>query len=317
MAQRVPSPKQLTSFCGFKAGEKKQSIKVSKGNDIYPETVRCRTPFRKFRDARLNFSDDDRLESVCAVTFIQGMKPNGGKAELNKCCSELEKYGIVFPKEWKDQGEGHLEKIGSGPGVSLVHIQGNLQASRYDEKSEKELKGVLITIDLSWELTPPTMSETTKYDATNKVSRRVLVEKTFGVKFGEDIPIAIMRSRYTKKLDPPMFGLTDIVYIRPPNSPKLYGVRLDGKGPAAKNSAAVKPAFTKLCNEVRNWLGFDRYDNENQESVANLGVTCNMITSDYRDKTLEVAVEAVWSPKWKTSQFHVIISDPTAEKSKK
>ena len=43
----------------------------------------------------------------------------------------------------------------------------------------------------------------------------------------------------------------------------------------------------------------------------------NVVDRTNRDKTLEVAVEAVWSPKWNTSQFHVIISDPTAEESKK
>ena len=150
--------------------------------------------------------------------------------------------------------------------------------------------------------------------ANSKIPRRALVETTLAVKFGEEIPIDIIRSRYKRKLAAPIFGLTDIVYMGQPNSRKLWGVRLDGKGRAAKNSKAVKPDFMKLCNEVRNWLGFDRYGEENKESVANLGVMCNMITSDYHDQTLEVVVEAIWSPEWKESHFHVIISDPTAEK---
>ena len=187
--------KRLTSFCGFKSGEKKQNIKVSKGNPIYPETVRCRSPFRKFRDARLRFSDDDRLVGVGAVTFIQGMKPSGGKTELDKCCSDLAKYGIVFPDEWRDQGDGRLEKVGSGPGVSVIHIQGNLQGSRYDEKSGNEKKGVLLTIDLSWgDIDVVTVSSKAgKYTGKSNLTRREFVENAFGVKFGEEIPAGVRK----------------------------------------------------------------------------------------------------------------------------
>lgn len=139
-----PDNKTVDEFLRVQGWEKKQNIKVPKSRDIQEDGVRVRTPFRRFRDARLRFSDDDRLVGVDAVTFIQGMKPSGGKAELDKCCSELAKYGIVFPDEWRDEGDGHIQKEGSGPGVSLIHIQGNLQASRYDEKSDKMKKGVLL-----------------------------------------------------------------------------------------------------------------------------------------------------------------------------
>ena len=62
------------------------------------------------------------------------------------------------------------------------------------------------------------------------------------------------------------------------------------------------------CKDVRKWLGFSRYDKENEEMFNS---RAHYIVSTYNDKTIEVVVEVQWDPKWETSHFSVIISAPT------
>lgn len=295
--------KRLTSFCGFKVGEKKQNIKVPKSRDV-PEGVRVRTPFRKFRDARLRFSDDDRLVGVDAATFIQGMKPSGGKAELDKCCSELAKYGIVFPDEWSDQGDGHIQKVGSGPGVSLIHIQGNLQASRYDEKSDKEKKGVILTIDLSWgDMYSPKVGN---YTAKSNLTRREFVENVFGVKFGEEIPAGVRNvSKYndnrlvTVELAQPICGIGYVAFYSE-DGKKLSSIDFN-KDIAARRIKDAEPEYDRLCKEVKTWLEIDSFETKDTSDnfMTKEGKTLPMYSgrvSSFEDGNIRVEVKMfVWS----------------------
>ena len=50
VAQGTATPKRLTSFCGFKAGEMKKN---DKGVD---KPTKAKTPFRKLREVRLSYS---------------------------------------------------------------------------------------------------------------------------------------------------------------------------------------------------------------------------------------------------------------------
>ncbi len=300
--------KSLTSFCGFKRGEKKQNIRVSKGNNIYPDSVRCRSPFRKFRDARLKFSADDRLVGVEAVTFIQGMKPSDGKAELDKCCSELAKYGITFPDEWRDQGEGRVDKEGNGSGISLIHIQGDLQAIRRDERSSKEIKGVLLTIDLSWgdsdvDAYSPKVG---KYIAKNNLSRREFMEKCFGVKFGEAIPDVVRKgSRYNNnrlviaKSAPSICGMNDLSFYC--DSDGKLGSIILGRHITPRNIKGAEPEYGRLCGEVKSWLEIDSFETKDisENFVTKKGATRPMRSgrvSSFEDESIRVEVEiSVWS----------------------
>ena len=295
--------KRLTSFCGFKAGEKRQNIKVSKGNPIYPETVQCRSPFRKFRDARLRFSDDDRLVGVDAVTFIQGMKPSVGKTELDKCCSDLAKYGIVFPDEWRDQGDGHIDKEGSGPGVSFIHIQGDLQASRYDEKSGNEKKGVLLTIDLSWgDIDVVTASsKDKKYTGKSNLTRREFIENTFGVKFGEEIPAGVRKnSKYnddrlvTIQLAQPVCSIGYVTFACDKDK-KLSSISLD-KRISARSMKGTEPEYGKLCREIKTWLGIDSLETKDTDVSFRLnGETVSVLrrVSSFEDGNIRAEVDVM------------------------
>lgn len=300
--------KRLTSFCGFKAGEKKQNIKLSKGNPIYPETVRCRSPFRKFRDARLRFSDDDRLVGVDAVTFIQGMKPSGGKAELDKCCADLAKYGIIFSDEWKDHGDGWLEKEGRGLGVSSILIRGNLQGSLCDEKSGNEKKGVLLAIDLTWgdNDVVAVSFKAGKYTGKSNLTRREFVENAFGVKFGEEIPTGVRKSsKYnddrlvTTQLAQPVCSIGYVAFYCD-NDRRLSSIDLD-KDIAARSMKGAEPEYGKLCREVKTWLGIDSFETKdtNGNFMSKEGKTLPMYlgrVSSFEDGSIRVEVKmSVWS----------------------
>jgi len=261
----APIAKELKSFCGFKAGEKKKDIKVSKGNDVYPETVRCRTPFRKFRDARLSFSPDDRLSGVSAVTFIKGMKPKAGRAELDACCAELSKYGIVFPDDWREENGGRiLNKVGTGPGVSSAHIQGDIEVTRYDEKTEKEIKGVMISIDIGWDLRPPVSPKTMPYNPQSGLSRREFVENVFGVKFGKAIPDTLKESITwpdvvgaavaQARVSPSFFGMQNIDFECARQTKEIKKLRLSGRYAKTKSVTVQRREYLAFCNEIKNWL---------------------------------------------------------------
>jgi len=96
------STKSLTSFCGFKAGEIKKSDK-----GIH-EWIRARTPFRRFRDVRLEYTPNGKLSGVYAFSFFDKMKPDAVKKELELCCAEFGRYGIGFPKKWTSSDGGNF-----------------------------------------------------------------------------------------------------------------------------------------------------------------------------------------------------------------
>jgi hypothetical protein len=219
------------------------------------------------------------------------MKPSGGKAELDKCCSELAKYSIVFPNEWNNQEAGHLEKIGNGLGISSVHIQGNLQASRYDEKSGREKKGVLLTINLNWDITPPIMPKFVQYSREGGLTRQKFVENTFGVTFGVDIANCLKLSDQDdvklgvvhRRLATPICEMNSIDF----NCDKgiVEGMVLRLYEAQVKDLNMAKQKFAKLCIAVKDWLGIDGFKEKN--SFVN---EKNQIMATFEDGVIRLCV---------------------------
>ena len=249
-AQNTASFGLLTEFCGVKAGEKKQGMKVRQGDDLYPRTVRCPKPFRKFRNARLNFSEDDKLIGISAITFIERMTPNAGKFELDSCCAELAKSGIRFPEKWNDveRNGRFLRKTGTGPGVASVEIQGDLQASRYDDEDQKQT-GILITIDLTWSFAPVFTPKTAPYNPQGGLSRLKFVENALGVTFGEKAPVPFAQ------VSPPLLGMSSLLLQLPGNGQEeLKVLSLSGRRAKSKRPMEQKREYIAFCNEIGNWL---------------------------------------------------------------
>ena len=282
--------KQLTSFCGFKAGE------IKKGEKGIAEPIRARTPFRGFRDVLLAYSPKGRLQGVVALA---DKEVGTARKELDLCCKELARNGIRF-QNWEVENDGkRFCRRGEGEDVFVIVF--------LDADGNKKT-AASISIAVNWQgvdswITP----KDEKFKAKGNLTRKAFVEDVFGMKFGEEIPVDVKTG--SGKLSSPICGLTKIVILPDPDSRKLWGVRLDGQGRAAKKSADAKPDFAGLCKDVKKWLGFARYDKENEEMFNNFA---HHIVSSYNDKSIEVVVTVQWNPKWETSHFSVIISAPTA-----
>lgn len=335
-AQSTSTQRKLTSFCGFKSGEVKKS---DRGID---EPMRARIPFRKLRDVRLAYSPKGRLQEIEAFAFIDKMKPDSGRKELDLCCKELARYGIRFPEDWNIDNDGNvLSKSGSGDGVD-VHITGNLAAEQSATSGSRKIrKGTLITIGIEWKgndlrtITPKEGSYldaiTSKdggYNAKGKLSRRTFIESVFGVTLGEELPAGIkdnckIQSEYAQtdmrstKLALPICGMSDIRFECNQASHKLQSVTLSRQGPAAKKAADVKPAYNKLCEEVMNWLSIRCYNFPNQEftnrypGVENEAPLTYYMCSTYIEENIKVIVTAAWSQKLNMSNFSMDICEPT------
>lgn len=283
--------KQLTSFCGFKAGEIKKSEKG------IAEPIRARTPFRGFRDVLLAYSSKDRLQGVVALKPAD-KEVDIARKELDLCCKELARNGIRF-QDWEVENDGkRFCRRGEGEDVSVNVF--------LDADNDKK-KAASISIAVNWQgVDSWIVPKDEKFKAKGNLTRKAFVENVFGMKFGEKLPVDVNPG--SGKLSTPICGLTKIFIMLDPKSRKLKALRLDGQGRAAKKSADAKPEFAGLCKDVRKWLGFARYDKENEEMFNNMA---HYIVSSYNDKSIEVVVEVQWNPKWETSHFSVIISPPT------
>lgn len=283
--------KQLTSFCGFTAGE------IKKGEKGIAEPIRARTPFYGFRDVLLGYSPKGRLDGVVAIKPAKE-EIDTARKELDLCCKELARNGIRF-QDWKVENEGRrFCRRGDGEDVSVNVF--------LDADNDKK-KVASISIAVNWQgVDSWIVPKDEKFKAKSNLTRKAFVENVFGMKFGEELPVGVNPG--SGKLSSPICGLAKIFILPCPESRKLWGLRLDGQGRAAKKSADVKPEFAGLCKGVRKWLGFSRYDKENEEMFNS---RAHYIVSTYNDKTIEVVVEVQWDPKWETSHFSVIISAPT------
>ena len=335
LAQNTSTRRKLTSFCGFKSGE------VKKSERGVNEPIRARTPFRKLRDVRLVYSSNGRLQSVEAFAFIDKMKPDSGRKELDLCCKELARHGISFPEDWNIDDDGNVSsRNGSGDGVD-VHITGNLAAEQSASSGSRKIrKGTLITIGIDWKgndtgtntpkeenyrdaITP----KAGNYTDTSKLTRRAFIESVLGVTLGEELPTGIkdnckILSMYVQedmraaRLALPICGMSEIRFQSDKASHKLQSVTLSRQGPAVKTAADVKPKYNKLCEEVMNWLSIGSYTFPNQEftnrypGVKNEAPLTYYMSSCYIEEDIKVSVTVGWSPELDMSDFSVQISEP-------
>ena len=273
------------------------------------ESTKARAPFRKLRDVRLSYSPKGKLQSVVATAFIPKAKPDIARKELDLCCRDLEKNGIVFQKEWDTSGgEGILEKRGHGDGVSEVIVRGDLNAKLYGSRA-----GASIEIQVYWDvyladigssdmITPKAGT----YDPNGKITRQVLVENAFGIKFGTKVPDKLIEPfkerlrkggvdiekftsgmhEYPTRMSRSILGMNAISLVCSGPSEEICGVSLARRGTTMKASADVKREFAKLRKDVEKWLGVDFPEPEEQD----IGGGMNMVSSSFEDEDVRVVV---------------------------
>lgn len=281
-AQGAPKQSRLTAFCGFKAGENQAKIKAAKGEKDYNDAVRVRTPFRKFKNARLRFSSTGELVEVDAVLYIDKMKPAAAKKELDDCCKELAKYdgldGLVSAS-WVSDGSGLKKELSDG-NSAYVQIQGDTDFDRC-LPSGKATKGAFFSIAVSWDLDAlnrkPFAVTKGDYVPGKGVSRREFIEKAFGVKFGEDIFKYITKEKddsqamelsrcVIRKLSSPICGFATVRFDLT-SAGRLCGIDFLPHGKAnggnlseEKARLSAEASLDKVRSATGKWLGIEPFE---------------------------------------------------------
>ena len=288
-AQRMSSPKWLTSFCGFKFGE------IKKNDKGVNESIPARTPFRNFRNVRLGYSSKGRLQSVEAYAAIDKMKPEKGRKEFDLCCRELEKQGISFG-DWRIEDEGrNLSRSGLGDFVQVV-IDGYVGTARTTMGIHVFWDGV----DLD-AITPKAGT----YNAKSKISRRAFLENVFGVRFGEAIPAKIKNrcadlndrsespsNGYCTRLASPVCGMLNLEFDCEGSARRLKSLNMERmrRGPAVQELADIRKEYSRFCDEVRRWLGITAFTSEETENTQDGYL--QIFSSAFEDEGIIIKAEA-------------------------
>ena len=305
--------KSLTSFCGFKAGEIKKSDKGIQ------ESIRARTPFRRFRDVRLEYTPNGKLYGVCAHSFFDKMKPDAAKKELELCCAEFGRYGISFPKKWTSSDGGNLlQKLGRGDWGTEVHVRGILATTRWLE-SGKKMSGASIDILVRWNgfdwytITP----KLGNYNPQRKLTRREFIEQVIGVKLESQLQSEINGSVYEQnamvntsvKLVPSLLGMASAEIKCSKSTKEVKGINLYiGKCDLIQDSAAAKKECIKMCDRLKKWLCIDALAVEEETSD-----TLVHASSAFEDESIRVDVDVTGTRDVEWSSCNVRFSLPTGD----
>lgn len=298
-APASPSSKMLTSFCGFKPGEKRPA----------KEPTRARKSFRKFREIRqLLYTEDGKLNGVCASAFLDKMNGAAAKMELNLCCKELEKQGISFVEDWVEDGN-KLTRKGCGSFVS-VSIYAELETTR-QLPSGKMAKGASADIELVWscvDLKPYSLKPGKYIDKDGK-SRREFLEDAFGFKFDEKIPEAKITSwknlaelnTYTTRLATPFLGMVmvELHYFGDSKSLKSmelrrsYNLKLDD----------AKKEHANLCDQVKKWLAIETFEPGLSPFGNSPEIYCEV--AKFSDGNISVKITTMWEKRAKQATLTI------------
>ena len=287
-ANASKSAPMLSSFCGFKAGEDEQTAKKpSKVKDLVGEAYCARKPFRRFKDAILEYDDAGCLVTVQAIARVQKMKFDSAKKELDACCKELSKFGLTFDEEWEETDDVLAQKHGNGRGVDDIAVQ-----CQIDEENEQ---GVILQITIAWNLREllhnpqPVHIKTAAFNPKAEVSRMTFAEKAFGVKFGQDLSKSVKLDRFDeeilkeqanlgalignsywleRKLSSPFHGFGTINFVVDgPSEKRLQSISLFPSEYAAKSVDAEKAAHKKTLSGMGKWLGIDDFNTTETTNV--------------------------------------------------
>ncbi|MBO6067492.1 MAG: hypothetical protein J6P80_04995, partial [Kiritimatiellae bacterium] len=138
------------------------------------------------------------------------------------------------------------------------------------------------------------------YTPGGKLTRREFVEKTFGVKFGEEI------AKYakpgdgfdpdmgvlSKRLSAPVCGRKDALLFA--SNGKLESIQLVADGPAKRGAGikASKARMTKFSQGVGKWLGIKTFEDRDEVTRESPEGKAWHLARVFEDDSLEVAAEA-------------------------
>ena len=344
-AQGVSRQKRLNAFCGFKAAEPQAKIKAAKGEKDYADAVRARTPFRKFKNAKLNFSPAGELVEVDALLYIDKMKPAAAKKELDDCCKELAKYdglsglassnwvsdGSTFKKEWSD---------GNG---TYVQIQGVVEFTK-NLPSGKTTTGAFFLITVGWDLESinrkPFAVTRGDYVPGKGMSRREFIEKAFGVKFGEDLFKYITKGKnddeylkigsgcVTRKPSSPVCGFATVRFDLTSDG-RLCGIDLlpdlkakGGNLSEEKARLSAEASLDKVRSAAGKWLGLSPFEaKETVDDGAETKVVGKSAAFDEGDITITASTSYCMSKKTgvgyvEPCELHIVFEDRLVKKMK-
>ena len=344
-AQGAPKQSRLTSFCGFKAGENQAKIKVAKGEKDYNDAVRVRTPFRKFKNARLRFSSTGELVEVDAVLYIDKMKPAAAKKELDDCCKKLAKYdgldGLVSAS-WVSDGSGLKKELSDG-NSAYVQIQGDTDFD-WCLPSGKATKGAFFSITVSWDLDAlnrkPFAVTRGDYVPGKGMSRREFIEKVFGVKFGEDLFKHITKGKdddeYLKmgagcvirKTSSPVCGFVTVRFDLTSDG-RLCGIDLlpdmkaNGRNLSEeKAKLSAEASLDKVRSATGKWLGIEPFEaKDTVDDSAETKVVGKRATFEEDDITVTACTSYCMSKKTgagfvEPCELHIVFEDRIVKKMK-
>lgn len=304
--------KTLDSFCGFKPGEAQSKIKApeSRLDDRY---VRARKPFRKFHDVRLAFNGDGKLEGVSALARMDGVrKLDFVKKEAETCCRELAAFGVTFEKPQCD--ERAFAVHGYGPGIKGVDVSAQLM-DRYDEKRQKEVACAVCTVDVAWDLNfKPLNVRVANYSAKFGITRKEFIERTFGLKFGEEAAKCLELGEDEKKYDKgleralgygsivsrwmtsPVCGFDRVSVYSKGEDGRIQRIGFENRA-QVKDKAAAGARFKNARAALARWLGIASFETKEGDGKpefadkAGNAVPQWSVTSTFDDDGLRVTIE--------------------------
>lgn len=279
----------MDSFCGFKAGENTNKAKTKPKEPLWPgekTTYVARKSLRKFKEVELEYDEKDRLCRVSAYAWLKNTKLSVGLKELDACCRELGKFGFAFPADWtKDDEDSRSKSATDSHGTEIKAICGYQQ----------DYASTLLEIHVEWNLfeilhnPPPVKIKAGAFSQKAGIARIAFVEKSFGVKFGQDISKFIKLDEFDeecleelakmgerigdfgfveRKLASPFCGF-DIVtfFLDSPSKKSLQEIVLSMDAFLAQSVEAAKAAHNKSLSAIEKWLGLDAFNTVENENV--------------------------------------------------
>ena len=170
------------------------------------------------------------------------------------------------------------------------------------QRGDRQRKGTYIEISVAWEgIDLETIVQRPgKYTARSGCSRKEFIERSFGVKFGAEIPDKIKNgcerdiinaiNGYMTRLTSSINEMDGIVFHFLDGSHRLTEISLHGLI-SLQRSDDLKRRYSMFCREVKDWLGIESYSSVTKDKVpANGSVELTRMTSMYNDDGITISV---------------------------